>query len=107
MQELDIKRGHFKNIDGRKLEDIMGKLFGKVDKDGERLVSNFGAMKPIVVWIKDKKTICVDINTTTEVDDQTITDSLRARNSFLQEATGFTSKERSKRLQKKAKEGKM
>jgi hypothetical protein len=34
-------------------------------------------------------------------------ETLRRWNVFLEQATGFTSKERSKRLQKKAKEGKL
>lgn len=105
MQELDIKRGHFKKIDG-KLEGLMDKHFGDVKKDGDRYVSNFGAMRPITIWLKDKATLCVEIVTVTDgVDDETAMQTIKARNEFLQEATGFTSKERSKRLQKKAKEG--
>jgi hypothetical protein len=105
--EYDIKRGHFKKIDGKQLPELMKQYFGDVEKDGDKLVSNFGAMKPITVWIKDKKTICVEITTSKDVDDSTALETIKARNRFLLDVTGFSSKERQKRLKKKAKDGKL
>ena len=105
--QLDIKRGHFKNIEGDKLEKLMNEHFGNVKKEGETLISNFGAMRPITVKLEGKKSILVDIETDKNVEDSLISETIKARNNFLLAATGFTSKERSKRLQKKAKEGKL
>jgi hypothetical protein len=105
MQELDIKRGHYKKIDGGRLKEIMENIFGEVNEDGDKLESNYGAMKPITVWIKDKSTLCVEISTSKDVDDKVALDSIKARNKFLEAATGFNSKQRSKRLQEKAKKG--
>lgn len=107
MQTLDIKKGHYKNIEGQGLEQIMIDVFGDVNKDGEKFKANYGAMKPITVWIKSKKEICVDIVTEKDVDDDIALKTIRAKNEFLEKATGFNAKERSKRLQKKAKEGKL
>lgn len=105
MQELEIKKGHFKNIDGGKLKQVMTELLGDVKEEaGGKLVGNFGAMKPITLWIKDNKTLCVDINSVQVPDDEALK-TIRAKNDLLEKATGFTAKERSKRLQKKAKEG--
>lgn len=105
MQELEIKKGHFKNVDSGKLKDIMKQLLGDVKEDaGGKLVGNFGAMKPITMWFKDNKTLCVEINTVQVSDDEAMK-TIRAKNDLLEKATGFTAKERSKRLQKKAKEG--
>jgi hypothetical protein len=105
--ELDIKRGHFKNIEGDKLPNLMKEHFGNVKKDGEKLISNFGAMKPITVELKGKKALIVEIVTDKDAGENSAMETIRARNSFLLAATGFTTKERSKRLQKKAKEGKL
>jgi hypothetical protein len=107
MQTLDIKRGHYKTLEEIGLENMMTEAFGEVEKDGEKLVANFGALKPITVWIKSKKELCVDIVTAQDVSDETVMQTIRAKNDFLFKATGFSTKERSKRLQKKAKEGKL
>jgi len=105
MQELEIKRGHFKNIEGDNLNTLMVKYFKTVKKDGDKLVANFGAMKPIEVWIKGKNLLCVEIVTDKTASETIAMDTIRAKNGFLEEATGFTSSERAKRLQKKAKQG--
>lgn len=107
MQTLDIKRGHFRNLEDRGLEKMMEKAFGEVEIEGDKLKSNFGAMKPITVWIKSKKELCVDIVTDKDSNDEVALKTIKAKNDFLLKATGFSTKERSKRLQKKAKEGKL
>ena len=106
MQTLDIKRGHYKNLESMGLDNLMTEVFGNVEKDGEKYLANYGAMKPITVWVKSKKELCVDIVTEKDVNDETAMKTIRAKNDFLNRATGFSAKERSKRLQKKAKEGK-
>jgi hypothetical protein len=107
MQTLDIKRGHYKNLESTGLEKIMSEVFGEVEREGEKYRANYGAMKPISVWLKSKNELCVDIVTETNVSDDIAMKTIKAKNEFLQKATGFSAKERSKRLQKKAKEGKI
>jgi hypothetical protein len=111
MQTFDIKRGHFKNLENNGLENIMRETLGEVQKEGDKLFANYGAMKPITVWLQSKKELCVDIQTDTGVSDDVAMQTIKAKNEFLKQAlkqaTGFSSKERSKRLQKKAKEGKL
>lgn len=107
MQTLDIKRGHYKTLEEIGLQKMMEEAFGEVQKDGDKLVANYGAMKPITVWLKSKKELCVDIATDANVTDEEVMKTIKAKNDFLLRATGFSTKERSKRLQKKAKEGKL
>jgi hypothetical protein len=107
MQVLDIKRGHFKTLEDGGLEKIMENAFGELEMEGDKIKANYGAMKPITVWIKSKKELCVDIVTDKDVDDEVAMKTIRAKNDFLQAVTGFSAKERSKRLLKKAKEGKI
>ncbi|UCE37368.1 MAG: DUF5611 family protein [Thermoplasmata archaeon] len=107
MQTLDIKRGHYKTLEDLGLDNLMTEVFGNVEKDGDKFKANYGAMKPITAWIKSKKELCVDIATDPNVGDDEVMKTIRAKNEFLLRATGFSSKERSKRLQKKAKEGKL
>ena len=106
MQELDIRRGHYSNIEGGQLKSLMEEIFGNVETDDQdKYSSTFGAMAPITAWVKDKKTLCVEITTNKEVDDEIALDSIKAKNRFLEAATGYTSKERLKRLKEKAKKG--
>lgn len=42
-----------------------------------------------------------ETNAPTQIDDETATKIVRARNQFLQAATGFSAKERAKRAKKK------
>lgn len=107
MQELELRKGHYHNIEGDRLKALMKEVFGEVREQDGKLVSNFGAIRPITVWSKDKNTLCVDIQTETNVSADEAMKSISAKNVFLERATGFNAKERTKRLQKKAKEGKL
>lgn len=105
MQEQDIKRGHFKNIEGDKLKEIIEDIFGTCEIDGEKYNINYGALAPLKVWIKDKSTLCVDTQMKTDVDEDTAIDTRKKYNLLLDRSTGFNSKQRRDRIQKKAKEG--
>ena len=107
MQEQDIKRGHFKNIDGDKLKELMTEIFGSVSEDDEKYEVHYGALAPLTAWIKDKNTLCVDTNMNTDVDEDTAIETRKKYNLFLDKSTGFNSKQRRDRMQKKAKEGKI
>ncbi|UCF08793.1 MAG: DUF5611 family protein, partial [Thermoplasmata archaeon] len=69
MQIFDIKRGHYKHLENEGLENIMKETLGNVEKDGDKYSANYGAMKPIAVWIKSKKELCIDITTDKDVSD--------------------------------------
>lgn len=105
MQEYDIKKGHFKEIEGNKLEKLMKETFGSVKSEGGFLVSSYGALAPIKVRIKSKKSMEIETVMKTDVDNTTASDTIKLYNDFLLAATGFTSKERKRRLNQKAKKG--
>ena len=104
MEKLDIKRGFFGNVEGDKLCELMKDIFGNCKKDGDWYLSDYGAMKPIKVKVISKSELAMEINTV-EIPEDQVLDTMRKRNVFLQQATGFTSKERLKRLKDKAKKG--
>ncbi len=105
--EYDIRKGHYASIEGDRLRDIMSSIFGVAKVEGDKFVSSFGAITRLEVKVLSKTSM--DITSTTDkaasIDVQT--ETVKRWNKFLEQATGFTSKERSKRLQKKAKEGKL
>ena len=104
---MDIKRGHYRNIEGELLRKVMEKHLDSVKQEGDWLLGEYGAMRPIKVKVLDKKRLLVDITTARDVDDQTALSTIRVKNALLYDLTGFTAKQRSERLQKKAKEGKL
>lgn len=104
MRDYDIKRGHFKEIEGR-VDEMLEQYFGDVKQDGDWYVTSFGAMEEIRVRITDKTTATIDTKMTMDVDNETAIETREAWNDFLLDLTGFTAKKRRKRLKDKAKEG--
>ena len=107
MQEYEVRRGHQENIEPERLRNHMKDAFGNVEERDGKLVSSFGALKELVAWACKKNTLCIDTKMDPTVPNDVAQSTIKAYNSFLEAATGFTSKERGKRVQKKAKEGKL
>lgn len=105
MQEYDIKRGHFKEIEDR-VPELMTEHFGECREEGEWMVASFGALKEVRVRIDGKTTAVVDTTMNVDVDNETAVETREAWNDFLEELTGFNAKKRSKRAQEKAKKAK-
>ena len=107
MQDYELKRGHQKNLEGGKLKALMQDIFGNVAEEGGMLVSSFGALDKLKVGWEGGTALKVETVMNKAADTDTAAKTIRAYNDFLERATGLTSKERGKRLQKKAKEGKL
>ena len=101
LKEYDIKRGHFKNIDGEKLKELLEETFGDVKIEEDRFKINYGALQPLITWIKSKDVLCVDTQMETKISEEEINETIKRFNKFLESATGFTAKERVKRAKKK------
>lgn len=106
MQEYELKRGFQDNIQPEKLKALMKEAFGGVQEKDGKLVSSFGALKEVQAW-PGKKTLFVHTTMDPSVSNEVAGSTIRAYNTFLEKATGLTAKERSKKAQKKAKEGKL
>ncbi len=107
MTDYDIKRGHWKNIDGPKLKKLLEDIFGEAKKDGDKLLVHYKALDPLIVQMMDKKTLHVETKMDPSVNDDDAADTVARYNDFLKKATGFTSKQRRDRLKKKAKKGEL
>lgn len=104
MQTYPIRRGHYKNIEGVRLKDIMEMTFGPVADEAGKFVASYGALARIVAWA-DRDTLYVDTKADPKVDDATAVQTRQAWNAFLERATGYDAKARSKKIQKDAKKG--
>ena len=106
MSEYEVRRGHQENISPDRLKIHMQDVFGNVDQKGDKLVASFGALKELRAWQGGKNVLCVETEMDPSVDDDVAQKTIKAYNTFLEKATGYNAKERGKRAQKKAKQGK-
>ncbi len=105
--DYEVKKGHGKEIEGDGLKKIIEEVFGSAQMEGDMIVAKYGAMTHLEAKIKDKAIIIVNTTTDMKANVEVAADTIKQYNLFLEKATGFTSKERRTRLQKKAKEGKL
>lgn len=104
MRDYELKRGVAGSLEGDGLRKIATEVFGDVGTDGAKIVVSYGALEKMVAWTDGKK-LFIDSAMKAGVADSVATDTIKAFNSFLEKATGFTAKERGKRAQAAAKKG--
>lgn len=104
MRDYELRRGHWKHIDGEKLLHLMQDIFGETKTEGEGYaVENYEAIKRLYVQQLGKTHVRIDSTLDAKVDNETAQRTLRSYNDFLELATGYNAKERGKRAQKEAK----
>jgi len=94
MRLYDFKRGHRKSLE--EIAGIMEELFGGVKREGEHLVASFGTLERIEVWLEGSK-MAATTSARREGDAQK---TLKRWNEFLYRVTGYTAKERKKKMTK-------
>ena len=83
------------------LEEILRSCFGEAHVEGEWVVASFGAIERIAVRPAGRE-LSVDPKMNPHVAEDVARETVRRYNQFLETATGFSSKERAKRLRKSA-----
>jgi hypothetical protein len=104
MQEYPIKRGHTKGFEVR-MADGLEKYFGSAAApSGGHYTIAYGALKRLEVWSGENgKSLMVDTESDFTVDeDAVILDTNRRFRDYLQYVTGYTAKERAKKVKKAA-----
>ena len=106
MRAYELRRGHGKNLEGGKLHAMAVETFGSATDEAGKVVVSFGAIEKMTVWT-DGKQLFVDMVMKPGVPDAMATDTIGRYNRFLESATGYTAKERSKKAQQAAKKGEL
>ena len=106
MNEYEVRRGLGDNIKPEKLKQEMREMFGDAQERDGKLVASYGALKELWAW-PDGKKLAVETKMDPTVGDEVARETIKKFNTFLETVTGYTSKERGKRAQKAAKEGKL
>jgi hypothetical protein len=105
--DFDIKKGKGAALEGDGLKNLMKEAFGKVTEENGAYVTSFGATTRFEVKLLSKSSLSVVSTSDKGASIEAMKESNQKYNDFMERVTGFTTKERSKRLQKKAKEGKL
>lgn len=105
--DFDIKKGRGAELEGEGLKNLMEELLGPVREENGYYVTSFGATNRFEVKLVSKTVLSVNTFSDKSAPTEAMMESNKKYNTFMEKATGFSSKERSKRLQKKAKEGKL
>lgn len=103
MRDYELKRGHWKNLEGDKLQKLMEECFGEVRQEGEWLIASFGALKWVKARMEGKDKVWVDSETDRSAPMEVARQTMTVWNDFLERATGYDAKQRGKRAQEAAK----
>ena len=102
MRAYELKRGWAKTITGENLKALAATAFGSATEEGGKVFASFGAISKLTAWT-DGKSLFVDTEMNAGVADDVARTTIIAFNGFLEQATGYSAKERGKRAQQSAK----
>jgi hypothetical protein len=101
MQRYPVRATHRRNLTGAALEAICLAQFEGVVRDGESVTAHWGAIERLTVRAEGKE-LGVDLTMNPKVEETVAAATIQRYNAFLNDATGYSSKERAKRLRKSA-----
>nr|ACF09815.1 hypothetical protein [uncultured marine group III euryarchaeote SAT1000-53-B3] len=103
MNSFEIKRGHGKSLENGGLKSLMEDEFGEINEDGNLFSGSFKGITTIKVEFLSITEIQVETETELGASSEDTLAAHQAYNRFMENATSFTSKERTKRAKAKAK----
>ncbi len=98
IQEYYFKRGF--SQDAGRIRSVLERNFpAEIKEENGRFTLSYGAFKRLTAWVDNKK-LFIDTESDKEVKDDVILDTNRRYRIFLEEATGYTAKERVSKTKK-------
>jgi len=99
ISEYNFKRGY--KPENERIRSILEEVFEtKPAESNGKMTVSYGAIKEVKAWVQDKK-LCVETQSDLSVkDEKLILDTNKRFRDFLEEATGYTAKERLKMAKK-------
>ncbi len=104
MQKYPVSPKVVKELNLPTIQSKVQEAFGACTQDGEFLHAQFGALKDLKIGVEGK-TLLVETIMDPKVPPDVQQDTVRRYYAFLEHATGYTAKERAKKLQQAAKKG--
>lgn len=104
MQRYPVRTTHRANLQPGPLESIVRAHFESVEVAAPAIRGRYGAIERIEVR-PDGRDLTVETTMNPKVDETVARETIQRYNAFLLAVTGYSSKERAKRIQKAAKAG--
>lgn len=101
MQKYPVRANHRANLQPVPLAEICRRHFEGVAVEGEFVIAHWGAIERLSARVEDKA-LGIELRMNPKVEETVARETIRRYNDFLEDATGFNSKERAKRLRKSA-----
>jgi len=99
VQKYPVRATQRKNLSLPALEELLRSCFGEAHTEGDLVVAAYGAISRIAVRPEGRE-LSVDPTMNPQVAEEVARETIRRYNEFLETATGFSAKERAKRLRK-------
>ncbi len=103
MQTYPVRTSHRKNLELAAIGAIAREHFDRVEVGGAAVEASHGAIEHLAVR-PDGRALAVDVRTNPKVDEAVARESIARYNRFLEDVTGYSAKERARRLRKSAAE---
>ena len=101
MQSYPVRPSHRGNLNPSELERILRTHFDTAEVDRDAVSARYGAIARLVVRAKGRE-LEVDVTMNPKVPEDVARETIVRYNRFLEETTGYGSKERARRLRKSA-----
>ena len=101
MQNYPVRASHRGNLAPEALGRIAREHFESVTVTSEDVAASFGAISRIVARASGRE-LAIEVTMNPKVPEETARETIARYNRFLEEVTGYSAKERAKRLRKSA-----
>jgi hypothetical protein len=101
VQNYPVRTDHRPRLERTALLDSCRSAFGQAEVVGDEVIASFGALKRLAVRA-DGRALRVDVTMDPKVPEDVAKETVRRYNLFLEDTTGYSSKERARRLRKAA-----
>ena len=101
VQDYPVRPSHRANLSAEALVRILRTYFDSVESVGEEARATYGAISQLTVRANGRE-LRVDVSMNPKVPEDVARETIVRYNRFLEEATGYSAKERAKRLRKSA-----
>lgn len=101
MQDYPVRANHRANLSPEALVGLVREHFGSVEATTEGASTTYGAISRLVVRANGRD-LRVDLSMNPQVPEEVARETIARYNRFLEAVTGYSSKERAKRLRKSA-----
>ncbi|MCI4364412.1 MAG: DUF5611 family protein [Thermoplasmata archaeon] len=99
MQVYPVRPSHRARLRDGSLLAVATEQFGTARADGAKVLTTYGALAELRVW-GEGNSLAVEVRMDPKVAEEVARETIRRYNLFLESATGYSAKERAKRLRK-------